>query len=698
MKFYQVSLALVAFINLFLGIFVLSRDVKARTNRLFCLFGSFMSFWMTALFFLSLVPQENKALARTCLLFLHLILVFLYSLYFHFVLAITKDQSPANKRFSYSAYLLSLIFFILGRMGLFDSDLVYSPLGYCPVLGPANHFFHLVFFFFFSYGNYLLYQAYRATPSPFEKNSYKYLFLGMVVTLLFALTNIARVIGFKVYPMAYVGILCFNLMTALAIVRYRLMDINLIIRPGLAYAILTAMVTAIWLSCIFLFEKTLHIPGSLARVMIIFIFIFIFNILRERIQFIVDKLFYRQRQELFSLQKKVSEEIATNYDPDLLVPYLMHQIKEALHCEFASCMLREKDIYLVKYIMGNGEENVSVSADSPLIQWLSMKKREIFYREIDDDPNFDGPRKEIKEDFEKTNTRLIVPLIHRDEIIGILSLGEKKGNGSYTYDEIGLLNTMAKELSLSLENSRLHIHLKERSKELERANAAKSDFLNVVSHELKTPLTFIIAQLGILKKETLGRLTKSQKEGIKKIEEKGFKLNSVITDILNLAAIENKKFYELKTEKVYLRKLIDEVAKAFGLLIYHKGLSIELDLPDRFPSVFSDSGKISDILYRLLDNAVKFTPSGGEITIGARETKAEIEIFVSDTGIGIAKENEGRIFERFYQQDGSITRKYSGMGLGLAITSELVKALGGKIWVSSKQGEGSTFTFTIPKN
>ncbi|MEK9148431.1 MAG: GAF domain-containing sensor histidine kinase, partial [Candidatus Desantisbacteria bacterium] len=335
---------------------------------------------------------------------------------------------------------------------------------------------------------------------------------------------------------------------------------------------------------------------------------------------------------------------------------------------------------------------------SPLIQWLSMKKREIFYREIDDDPNFDGPRKEIKEDFEKTNTRLIVPLIHRDEIIGILSLGEKKGNGSYTYDEIGLLNTMAKELSLSLENSRLHIHLKERSKELERANAAKSDFLNVVSHELKTPLTFIIAQLGILKKETLGRLTKSQKEGIKKIEEKGFKLNSVITDILNLAAIENKKFYELKTEKVYLRKLIDEVAKAFGLLIYHKGLSIELDLPDRFPSVFSDSGKISDILYRLLDNAVKFTPSGGEITIGARETKAEIEIFVSDTGIGIAKENEGRIFERFYQQDGSITRKYSGMGLGLAITSELVKALGGKIWVSSKQGEGSTFTFTIPKN
>jgi signal transduction histidine kinase len=694
---YQITLIVVAFTNLFIGLFVFTRGVNQQINRRFFVFTFFMSLWMTSLFILSLVPYEKKSLATDLLLLLHTGLVFMHSTYFHFVVTLVGDKGEKNRILVYIGYATSLFLLLMSILGFLDQRVEFTTIGYFPRIGPAGFLFIPILLSFLSYSNYLLYRAYRATPSPFEKNSYRYLFLGIIVIFISALTNIAAVLGFRVYPVAHIGILFFNLMTALAIIRYRLMDINIILRTGMAYSALTALVTAIWLSCIFFFEKVFNFETTLSQILTMAIFIFIFNILREKVQFIVDKLFYRQKQELSSLQKKVTEEIAANYDPDLLVPHLMNQIKDNLHCKFISCMLREKDIFPVKYIVGNGEENVSISADNPLIQWLSMRKREIFYRETDDNPQFDGPRKEIKNGFEKTGARLIVPLIHRDGMIGILNLGEKKGNESYTYDEIGFLNTMSKELSLSLENSKLHVDLKIRAKELEKANQDKSDFLNIVSHELRTPLTFIIAQLELFKRETFGKITKSQKESIKRIEEKGYKLNSIITDILNLAAIESGKTYDIKREKVYLKKVIDEATKSFGLMIYHKGLNLKLCLPERLSSVISDSEKINDILFRLLDNALKFTSSGGEITIEAKEAREAIEISVSDTGVGIAKDEQERIFERFYQADHSITRKYSGIGLGLGVASELTKALGCRLELSSKQGKGSRFTLIIPK-
>ncbi|MDI6751368.1 MAG: ATP-binding protein [bacterium] len=696
---YGLVLLLIALLNLFLGLFVLSRGSDKEVNRTFCYWTISCSLWNFMDFGLYFAKDPHFALVWAKILVIGVI--FLPSTFFHFVVSFLREPGNKRRKILSAGYITSAIFSILSLSGFFVASVTPLKKGYFPIftktlLPPL----FLIFFYGLTLaGVFLLIRRFIKAASPMEKNQLKYLLAGLLIAIVGGLSNFLLALGKeRIFPIGNVAEIAFVAATTYTIIRYHLMDINLILRPGIAYTMLTASVTAIWLACIFLFENVFHFQTTLSRIMTITIFIFIFNILRERIQLIVDRLFYRQSQQLFSLSKKMTEEIATNYDPDLLIPYLLHQIEDSLRPEFISCMLLEKDTYFLKYLLGNGEEKVFIQADAPLIQWLSNVRRSIFYEELDEDPNFYGPKQEIKSDLNKIKARLIVPLIHRDELMGILSLGDKKGDGSYTYDEVSFLDTIAKELALSLENSRLHTYLKTRAKELEKANAAKSEFLNIVSHELKTPLTFIIAQLGILKKETLGRLTKSQKEGIKKIEEKGFKLSSIITDILNLSAIENKKFYELKVEKIYLKRLIDEVTRAFGLLIYHKGLSIELDLPDRLSSVSSDYEKISDIFYRLLDNAVKFTPSGGEITIEARETKVEIELSVSDTGIGIAKAEQEKIFERFYQADGSITRKYSGMGLGLAITSELVKALGGRIWVSSIPGKGSKFTFTIPKN
>lgn len=699
MNIYQVSLALVVFINLFLGIFVLTRNVKARMNRLFCIFSVFMTLWMTVLFLLSLAPQEDRSLAIACIPFLHFGLVFLYAIYFHFVLAITDDYSKFKRRVCQIGYGVSLIFFILGRIGIFTREIAYTSIGYYPKAGIVDFFFVPIFLFFGSYGTYLLYQAYQAVVSPLEKNRYKYLFFGMVVILFFAMTNIMRVMGVKVFPLAHIGILFFNFMTALAIVRYRLMDINIIIRPGMIYTTMTAFVTALWLSGSFFFEDLLGFQALSARIMTIIIIVFLFNIIRERIQLMVDKIFYRERHKIFHLQEKITSEIAVGYDPDILVPSVLKGIEAALHPRFISAMLLSSDRrhYFDRYFIGEREMTAILPADDLLVKWLVREKREIFSEEPEENPEFNGLKKGVKESFEKTMAKLVVPLIYGDELTGIFNLGKKKGEDYYTYDEIAFLNTIAKELALSLENTRLYADLKQRTAELEKANAAKSDFLNVVSHELKTPLTVILGQVGLCKQGVFGKNTERQTESLKKIEDMGFKLRSLVVDILEMSRFESVKDYEFKIKEVNIERTFQEIVNSFKLLADNRGINIKVDLSAEIPPILSDPGKIKDILFRLIDNAVKFTLSGGTVIIGAKEADKEVEFFVSDTGIGIRKEDQERIFERFFQADASSTRQYGGTGLGLTVASDLVKAMGGKIWVESRLREGSKFIFTILK-
>ncbi|MDI6791703.1 MAG: ATP-binding protein [bacterium] len=700
MNLYQISLALVVLFNFFLAIFVLSRNVKARVNRAFCLYSSFLTAWGTGMLALSLVPEGQKEIALWCVPILHLGLVFLPSSFFHFVLAITKDENKFNRRVCRLAYLFSVFFLISDRLGLFvlTSDVTFVFGSYRIVRGPSAPFFNLFFLFLGPYGTYLLYRASQAVTSPLEKNRYKYLFSGMVVSLFFAMTNIVRVMGVKVSPLGHIGILFLNFMTALAIVRYRLMDINIIIRPGLVYTTLTAFVTTLWLSGGFFFETLLDFQTLFARIMTIIIIVFLFNIIRERIQLMVDKIFYREKYELFHLQEKVTSEIAAGYDPDILVPSVLKEIEAALHPRFISAMLLSSDrrCYFARYLIGEGEKQAILPADDPLVKWLVREKREIFSEEPEENPEFNGFRKGVKEGFEKIMAKLVVPLIYGYELTGIFNLGKKKGEGYYTYNEIAFLNTIAKELALTLENTRLYADLKERTAELEKANAAKSDFLNVVSHELKTPLTVILSQVGLFKQEVFGKISEKQTESLKKIEDKGFKLRSLVADILNMSRLESGKVYDLKIKEVRIERIFEEIVESFKLLADNRGIKIEIDLSSEIPPILSDPGKIKNILSKLLDNAVKFTPSGGIIIIGAKEADKDVEFFVSDTGIGIREEDQKRIFERFFQVDASSTRKYGGTGLGLTVASELVKAMGGKIWVESRLREGSKFIFTIP--
>ncbi len=234
--------------------------------------------------------------------------------------------------------------------------------------------------------------------------------------------------------------------------------------------------------------------------------------------------------------------------------------------------------------------------------------------------------------------------------------------------------------------------LQEANEELKELDKAKSNFLNVISHELKTPLTAISAHLDVLDilKSNLGKQEIKSLEAIKRNEGQ---LKMLIGNILEVARMESNKF-ELNLGKMNLKSLINEIVKNLNVLAKQKGIEIKTEIGE-LPAITADRNRVKEIITNLISNAIKFTEKGS-IILKAKKQGRFVLVSVTDTGIGIPKEDINKLFQKFYQVDSSIGRRYGGTGLGLSITKQLVEAHGGKIWVKSTLGKGSTFSFTLP--
>jgi PAS domain S-box-containing protein len=232
------------------------------------------------------------------------------------------------------------------------------------------------------------------------------------------------------------------------------------------------------------------------------------------------------------------------------------------------------------------------------------------------------------------------------------------------------------------------------------ANRAKSNFLANMSHELRTPLNAIIGFSELLEDQTFGDLNDRQKRYVTNVASSGRHLLQLVNDILDLAKIESGRVL-VEVEPIDLTALLHDMHRGMEPLAAAKRQRFVIDLPDDLPCLTADRAKVKQVLYNLLSNAIKFTREGGQVRLHATPVRSEdgaeqLQVAVSDTGIGIAPEDLHRIFLEFEQVDSSYVRQQEGTGLGLALTRRLVEAHGGRIWVDSIQDQGSTFTFVLP--
>ena len=238
--------------------------------------------------------------------------------------------------------------------------------------------------------------------------------------------------------------------------------------------------------------------------------------------------------------------------------------------------------------------------------------------------------------------------------------------------------------------------LRRQAIELEQASVAKSQFLANVSHDVRTPLNAILGYTSLLLRGVAGSLAAPQRDSLVRVDANARHLLTLITDILDISRIEAGKM-PVRLSPIRLKELVDEIMSEVEPLIATSNLTVTATVPDGLPVIRSDRQKVKQILLNLLTNALKFTPRGS-VTVSCSHQRANrtISIAVADTGIGIAPEDQGRIFEAFSQADSTSAREGGGTGLGLAICQRLASVLGGQITVESKVREGSTFTLIIP--
>jgi signal transduction histidine kinase len=322
----------------------------------------------------------------------------------------------------------------------------------------------------------------------------------------------------------------------------------------------------------------------------------------------------------------------------------------------------------------------------------------------------EGPDEEsrsVSSSLRENKVEVVIPLFYKDQLLGVAALGPKINEEPYTKLDIELLEALAIQAAMAIQNALLYDKMeemvRERTRELENArelaetaNRAKSDFLSNMTHELRTPLNSILGFSEVMRDGTAGPLTPDQEEYLKDIWESGRHLLRIINNLLDVSKIESGMM-AIDFDDFDLKELLEGTLALFRAKALRQQIALSAEIGADLAIITADKTKIKQVTLNLLANAMKFTPNGGCVGIRASGSSAGVQIEVWDTGIGIPAEDREKLFQPFLQLDASTTRKYEGTGLGLYLSRKLVALHGGSIWVESTPGAGSRFSFTIPR-
>ena len=331
------------------------------------------------------------------------------------------------------------------------------------------------------------------------------------------------------------------------------------------------------------------------------------------------------------------------------------------------------------------------------IHGYAIHKREVLhYPDVANGPGVpDGLRASVALTSGGANySALYAPMIWEGKGIGAIGV-HRFPPAPFADKDIRLLRTFADQAVIAIENVRLFHELEERNAQIEAVSRHKSEFLSNMSHELRTPLNAILGFSEVLGERYFGDLNEKQDEYVKDIRGSGEHLLSLINDILDLSKIEAGKM-ELELSDFDLPAALTNVVTLVRERAQKHGITLKVDLGSGLGAIRADERKLKQIMLNLLSNAVKFTPDGGAITVSAKQVGAIVEVAVTDTGAGIAPEDQPAVFEEFRQVGSDSARKAEGTGLGLPLAKKFVELHGGEIRVDSEPGAGSTFSFTLP--
>ncbi|MFA5857551.1 MAG: ATP-binding protein [Elusimicrobiota bacterium] len=419
----------------------------------------------------------------------------------------------------------------------------------------------------------------------------------------------------------------------------------------------------------------------------------------DELRFVVDRCLEQQRlhTEVGGLRNiknlyKVSIMMSSLMEVEKVLDMILKLAGDMVHADSGSLMMvNEKTGELtIGVSMGMSRyiaKNVHLHSGDRIAGWVAKTGEALL---LTDRPDTLPQFKDIETN-PKIKSSIVIPLKSKDKIIGVLNINNTGSTYTFTQQDFELLKELAVDAAVAIENAKVYERLKE-------IDTLKTQFISMVSHELRTPLTIILSSVENLDDGIFGELNLEQHRWIKEIGTSANRLNTLISDILDLSKLESGQTV-LKKESIKLSDLIQKNVAQLSQLAKKRGLTLKFTPCPKCITILADPKKIEQVLVNLIDNALKFTPAGGSVEVTMKPgEKDEIIVTVADTGIGIKSEYLEVIFNRFQQLKQSDTPEGNpqGVGLGLAIAKEIVTQHGGRIWAESEPGKGSRFIFALP--
>lgn len=392
---------------------------------------------------------------------------------------------------------------------------------------------------------------------------------------------------------------------------------------------------------------------------------------------------------------EISIRLNSTMDPEQLVQSIIQSATELLDCEAASLLLFDESTQKLHFAAATGADpkklaEIPVPKDHSIAGVVFRENRQVVANDVNEDPrHYEFVSEQVHF---KTRSLIGVPMRVRDRVTGVLE-ALNKTEGVFGKDDADILSIIANQAAVAIHNARQMQALGNAYQEIQRADDMKTRFLALASHELRTPLQHILGYGSILKQSTDDKVT----DAASKVVDAANHMKEIIDTMTNLELIKKG---EMSSEfsQVSLQSILDKALQNKMAEIKKHAHQMEWLVPMQPIMINADVEKLPAVFSAILENAIRFTPDGGRITVMAESKKNMVEIQISDTGIGIPDAELDNIFREFYQVEQHLTRTYGGLGLGLSVARGIVNLHGGKIWAESAgEHKGCTITIQLPE-
>jgi signal transduction histidine kinase len=390
----------------------------------------------------------------------------------------------------------------------------------------------------------------------------------------------------------------------------------------------------------------------------------------------------------------LTHELVSASNMEQLLQYLTLAASEQTSSEGASILEFDETLNSLHFVSApwlreQPLKDIAVPLDASIAGWVFTNKKALIVQDVvNDSRHF----KAVDQALNFTTSSIIaVPLIYQGNTIGVLEAVNKADGAHYTEDDIAILEILALYASMALWNASLEKRIQSTQDEFAELDRLKSNFVAITSHELRTPLGLILGHATFLRE----MISEEHREAMETIIRNATRLKDIIE---SLTEVDNYEagVARIRQRMISVPDIVKDVVSSFQDMAASKNITLQADLCDEELLVEADANKITVAVSNLVRNAITFTNDGGHVLVKVESVTGHARVSVTDDGIGIPAKDLPRVFDRFFQVESHLTRRNTGMGLGLSVAKTMIELHGGRIWVESVEGKGSTFTFLLP--